>query len=83
MQKEDFINFVETKSKLKYIRNSYGNYKTTDSKGNVLRYKIQANSVRHEIQLSYENFDGKTENIGIRDGLNIIKILKSVPKLEC
>ncbi len=62
MDKQEFIDFIETKAKLKYTKDSYGNYKATDSKGIVIRYKIQATSVRHERQDSYESFDGKMEN---------------------
>lgn len=61
MDKAEFINFIETKAKLKYTKDSYGNYKATDSKGTVIRYKIQANSVRHEKQLSLE-YEGKITN---------------------
>lgn len=61
MNKQDFINFVEKDAKLKYIKDSYGNYKATTSKGTVIRYKIQPTSVRHEKQLSFE-YNGKTTN---------------------
>lgn len=62
MNKQEFIDFIENKAKLKYTKDSYGNYKATDSKGTVIRYKIQATSIRHERQGSYENFDGRKEN---------------------
>lgn len=55
MNKEEFINFLETKSVLKLKRDSYGNYKGTDVKGNVIRYKLQKNSVRYEKQLKFSD----------------------------
>ena len=62
MNKEEFKNFIETKAKLKYTKDSYGNYKATDSKGIVIRYKIQPNVVRHERQSQYEDFEGHMRN---------------------
>ncbi len=62
MNKEEFINFLETKSVLNLKRDSYGNYKGTKSDGIVIRYKLQKNSVRFERQYSYESFEGKTKN---------------------
>ena len=61
MDKEEFINFVETKSKYSLVKDAYGNYKGTKKDGTVVRYKIQKNSVRLEVQLSYENSEGHTE----------------------
>lgn len=60
MDREEFINFIETKSKLKLVRDSYGNYEGTRVDGAVVRYKLQKNSVRFERQYSYESFEGKT-----------------------
>lgn len=39
MNIEEFINFLKTKSVLKLKRDSYGNYKGTDIKGNIIRYQ--------------------------------------------
>jgi len=61
MNKQEFINFLETRSVHNLKRDSYGNYKGTRPDGLVIRYKLQKNSVRFERQYSYE-FDGKTKN---------------------
>lgn len=60
MNREEFINFIETKSVLKLVRDSYGNYKGKQPDGIIIRYKLQKNSVRFEKQYSYESFEGKT-----------------------
>ncbi len=61
MNKEEFINFLETKSVFNLKQDSYGNYKGMRPDGTVVRYKLQKNSVRYERQFSYE-LDGKTKN---------------------
>jgi hypothetical protein len=63
MNREEFKNFLETKSKYTLVRDSYGNYKGTKSDGTIIRYKIQNNSVRFESMLSYKSFEGQNKNV--------------------
>ncbi len=81
MDKTSFISFVETKAKLKYTRDSYGNYKATDSKGIVVRYKINANSVRHERQESFEDFEGHMKTYWFKLWSEYYKNLEINPEL--
>ena len=52
MDKQEFINFLQTGSAHKLIKDTYGNYKGEKKDGTVIRYKIQPNSVRFERQLN-------------------------------
>ena len=61
MNKQEFINFVETKSVHDLKKDTYGNYKGISKKGSAIRYKIQKSSVRFERQYSFE-WEGKVQN---------------------
>jgi hypothetical protein len=80
MNKQEFINFVETKSKYILKKDAYGNYKGHKKDGTVVRYKIQKISVRCETQSSYEDFEGKTKKHWNTDWYEYYSNLKIDPK---
>jgi hypothetical protein len=80
MDREEFINFVETKSKKNMKKDPYGNYKGTSTDGTVVRYKLQKNSVRYERQYSYESFEGREQKDWVRIWSHYYKDLEYNPE---